>query len=69
MRYEIYSHSDIDTINTAYYVMKNLIECIASDDENSFLNRWGGEIRFDDYDIYINERLGDDNGARVEFGF
>lgn len=62
-------HSDIDTINTAYYVMKNLIECIASDDENSFLNRWGGEIRFDDYDIYINERLGDDNGARVEFGF
>lgn len=62
-------HSDIDTINTAYYVMKNLIECIASDDENSFLNRWGGEIRFDDYDIYINERLGDDKGARVEFGF
>lgn len=62
-------HSDIDTINTAYYVMKNLIECIASDDENSFLNRWGGEIRFDDYDIYINERLGADNGARVEFGF
>lgn len=62
-------HSDIDTINTAYYVMKNLIECIASDDENSFLNRWGGEIRFNDYDIYINERLGADNGARVEFGF
>lgn len=62
-------HSDITTLNTAYYQMKNLIECLASDDENSFLNRWGGEIRFDDYDIYINERLGADNGARVEFGF
>lgn len=62
-------HSDITAINTAYYQMKNLIECLASDDENSFLNRWGGEIRFDDYDIYINERLGADNGARVEFGF
>ena len=62
-------HSDITTWNTAYYQMKNLIECLASDDENSFLNRWGGEIRFDDYDIYINKRLGADNGARVEFGF
>ena len=62
-------HSDITKLSTAYYQMKNLIECLASDDENSFLNRWGGEIRFDDYDIYINERLGADNGARVEFGF
>lgn len=62
-------HSDITKLSTAYYQMKNLIECLASDDENSFLNRWGGEIRFDDYDIYINERLGSDNGARVEFGF
>ena len=62
-------HSDITALNTAYYQMKNLIECLASDDENSFLNRWGGEIRFDDCDIYINERLGADNGARVEFGF
>lgn len=62
-------HSNITKLSTAYYQMKNLIECLASDDENSFLNRWGGEIRFDDYDIYINERLGADNGARVEFGF
>lgn len=62
-------HSDITTPNTAYYQMKNLIECISSDDDNSFLNRWGGEIRYHNYDIYINERLGADNGARVEFGF
>lgn len=62
-------YSDITTPNTAYYVMKNLIQCISSDDENSFLNRWGGEIRYSDYSIYINKRLGADNGARVEFGF
>lgn len=62
-------HSDITTPNTAYYQMKNLIECISSDDDNSFLNRWGGEIRYHNYDIYINKRLGADNGARVEFGF
>ena len=40
-----------------------------SDDENSFLNRWGGEIYFDNFDIYINERIGSDNGLRAEFGF
>jgi phage minor structural protein len=62
-------YSDIITPNTAYYIMKNLIQCLASDDENSFLNRWGGEIRYSDYDVYINQRLGADNGARVEFGF
>lgn len=62
-------YSDITTSNTAYYIMKNLIQCLASDDENSFLNRWGGEIRYSDYDVYINQRLGADNGARVEFGF
>ena len=62
-------YSDITTPNTAYYIMKNLIQCLASDDENSFLNRWGGEIRYSDYDVYINQRLGADNGARVEFGF
>ena len=62
-------HSNITKVNTAYYQMKNLIKCISSDDDNSFLKRWGGEIRYSDYDIYINERLGADNGARVEFGF
>lgn len=62
-------HSNITKVNTAYYQMNNLIECISSDDDNSFLKRWGGEIRYSDYEIYINDRLGSDNGARVEFGF
>lgn len=62
-------HSNITKVSTAYYQMKNLIECISSDDDNSFLKRWGGEIRYSDYEIYINDRLGSDNGARVEFGF
>lgn len=62
-------HSNIDKISTAYYQMKNVIECISSDDDNAFLKRWGGEIRYSNYDIYINDRLGADNGMRVEFGF
>lgn len=62
-------HSNIDKISTSYYQMKNAVECISSEDDNAFLKRWGGEIRYSNYDIYINDRLGDDNGMRVEFGF
>lgn len=62
-------HSNIEKISTAYYQMKNAVECISSDDDNAFLKRWGGEVRYSNYDIYINDRLGADNGMRVEFGF
>lgn len=61
--------SNIRDAHTAYFCMKNLVECIAGDDENSFLNRWGGEIWYDDFKIHIDDRLGTDNNARVEFGF
>ena len=60
--------SDILDIRTAYYIRKNLIEAIASDDENSFLNRWGGEILYDNYTISINKSAGSDKGVSVEFG-
>jgi len=60
--------SDITDKNTAYYIRKNLIEAIASDEENSFLNRWGGEITYDNYTININKSAGTDRGVTVVFG-
>lgn len=62
-------HSNISVKSTAYWQRKNVLECIGSDDDNSFLSRWGGEVRYDNYDIYIYDRIGADNGMRVEFGF
>lgn len=62
-------HSDITGTATAYYIRKNLIEAIQSDDDQSFLNRWGGEILYDNYDIYVNKRVGRDAGARAEMGY
>ena len=61
-------HSDITTVNTAYYVRKNIVAAIAGDDENSFINRWGGEMLYDNYDIYVMRQLGEDKGVRAEFG-
>lgn len=61
--------SDITTASTAYYVQKNFIEALNGDDENAFLKRWGGEVAYQNFKILVNNRLGADNGLRVEFGF
>jgi len=62
------AHSNIPVISTAYYIRKNVIEAIAGNHDNNFLNRWGGEIMPSNYDLYIMSRVGQDNGVRVEFG-
>lgn len=61
--------SDITKAATAYYVRKNLMEAINGDIDQSFVNRWGGEILYDNYKIIINQRVGGNYGARAEFGF
>lgn len=63
-----HGQSNISTVNTAYYQDKNLIEAINGDDENSFINRWGGEIEFDNFTIKINYRLGEDRGVELRYG-
>lgn len=60
--------SNITAVNTAYYQDKNLIEAINGDDENSFINRWGGEIEFDNFTVKINYRLGEDRGVELRYG-
>lgn len=60
--------SNISRAATAYYEYKNLIEAINSDDENSFINRWGGEILFDNYTVTINDRVGGDYGVELRYG-
>lgn len=60
--------SDITSVSTAYYEYKNLIEAINGEDDNSFINRWGGEILFDNFTIIINERVGGDYGVDLRYG-
>lgn len=62
-------HSNIALITTAYYIRKNAIAAICGDDENSFLNRWGGEILPDNFNIYIYDRIGENRGVKVKFGY
>lgn len=60
--------SDIPELSTAYYQTTNLIEAINGDNENSFINRWGGEIFFDNYTVRINRQIGSDKGVQVLYG-
>ena len=61
--------SDITDVSTAYYIRKNLVEAILGNNENSFLNRWGGQPIFDNYKIIVNKRAGGDYGAKAHFGY
>lgn len=62
-------HSDITNINSAYYNEMKLNACLGGDNDNSFLNRWGGEPIYKNFDLYMNKKAGSDNGIRAEAGF
>lgn len=60
-------HSDILITNTSYFQVTNAIQAINGENENSFRTRWGGEMLFDNFDIYINRRIGKDYGVRINY--
>lgn len=60
--------SDIKSTSTAYYQYMNLIEAINGTDTNSFINRWGGEILYDNYKVTVNTRVGADYGVKILYG-
>ena len=64
---EIQIVSDIDTVATAYYQRMSLYKAL-HDNDNSFMNRWGGEIQRRGYTVYINKRIGVDRGFTIREG-
>lgn len=65
----IYSgRSDISKTSTAYYMNQNVIEALMGDDSTAFINRWGGEVEFNNFTVSINQRNGSDSGAIVSYG-
>ena len=48
--------SDIKLETTAYYQDKNFLEALNGNEENSFLNRWGGEILFDNFKVFVKPK-------------
>ena len=62
------AHSNIVDINDCYFFKNNVLEGIAGNKDNCFLNRWGGELFLDNYNVYINSRVGGNKGIRISYG-
>ena len=61
------AHSNIRTINTSYFVKTNSVEALNGDSDNTFIKRWGGEIIADNFDVYVNDRVGGDYGVKAKY--
>jgi phage-related protein len=59
--------SDISTVSSAEYIRKNPVDAILGNNENSFINRWNGEIVRDNFTIKMLNHRGSDNGVLVEY--
>ena len=60
--------SDITHATTAYYEYLNFFEALNGDIDQSFINRWGGEILYNNFQIIVNERVGGDYGVEIRYG-
>ncbi|EKS8371212.1 phage tail spike protein [Bacillus thuringiensis] len=58
--------SDITNISTARIVRKNPVEAMLdTSQENSFVNRWGGELKRDNFDVKMLKSRGADRGVVI----
>lgn len=58
--------SDIERLNTQYYIRKNPVEAMLGAD--SLVSRWGGELVRDNFQIRLLSKMGDNKGAQIAYG-
>ena len=61
------SESNITDIRQ--YKMRNITNLLNGNEEDTFINIWGGEIECNNYNINIPLKRGKDRGIRVTFGY
>ena len=59
--------SDIDITSTAYYMDMSVYNALHNCDQ-SFMNRWGGEVLRRGYTVTINKRIGANRGVQIRSG-
>ncbi|MDK7627683.1 MULTISPECIES: phage tail spike protein [unclassified Clostridium] len=60
--------SNITNTNTSYFIRKSILEAVVGNDDNSILNRWGGELFLNNYTVTLNHRIGTDHGVKCKYG-
>lgn len=59
--------SDITGVSSAYYIRQNPVAALIGNIDQSYINRWGGEILRNNNNISINTRIGADSGVRIAY--
>lgn len=59
--------STIGNVTNARLVRMSIINALMGTDDNTFLNRWGGEFDWQDFSFSVNPRLGEDRGVHFEY--
>lgn len=66
---EFTGYSNISsTFKSARYVRKNPVEAIIGNEDNSMVKLYGGELKRDNFKVYFNNRIGNDEGVKLLFG-
>jgi len=61
--------SDIDTVANCRMVRMNPVQALLdTSKDNTFINRWGGEILRDGYDVKFLKHIGSDRGFKISHG-
>ena len=60
--------SDITTVNSARIVRCNVLNALLGDEENSFVNRWGGELDISKFTFEMNKQIGQNRGYKISYG-
>jgi phage minor structural protein len=59
--------SDITTENSLRIVRSSVLNALIGDQDNSFINRFGGEIERDNFTVNMLSRLGAERGYRIAY--
>lgn len=59
--------SNITDVSTARLVRKNIVEALLGDEPNSYINRWGGEIERDNFNIKMLQKRGNETGMQIRY--
>ncbi len=60
--------SNIKKLATAYFVKMNRVAAINGNTDNTLISRWGGEIFLDNNNVTVNDHIGGDYGAYINYG-
>lgn len=59
--------SDIGLVNNMRIVRSNVLSALIGEQDNSFVNRWGGEIERNGFTVNMPHRTGRDNGVTIRY--